>query len=305
MTHLATLFAITFANESEIQNLYLHDKVIQFATRLDPLFSVGLPSTVAFSSTYLMDGKFSIDFVAKAVTGLLQTGSAVVCGLNLEILNEFIDTLSFFLPASERGRIVRASIGRTYVPDFIIQGILGRPPPEEQLLNALISTTVIDLKAITVQRLPIYNEYLVLRKRYRDSELEKLSKKASPDNIDFSTQSMLSNVRTAPCVVQMFKELMFLSPNSRENYLELCLQRLLRRSIVVIKYVEAELHRSKDNIHLPDILRSNLDLTSEDDYWVVLYGAEKLCPGIYCKVENPDTFLDRVNDFFSGFGGGP
>jgi len=49
---------------------------------------------------------------------------------------------------------------------------------------------------------------------------------------------------------------------------------------------------------------ANLDLASEDDYWVVLCTAEKLCPGIYCKVENPDTFIDRVHDFFSGFGGG-
>ncbi len=50
-------------------------------------------------------------------------------------------------------------------------------------------------------------------------------------------------------------------------------------------------------------MRADLDLNSEDDYMVILNIAEKLSPGIYARVENPDIFLDHVFDFFQSFAG--
>lgn len=49
-------------------------------------------------------------------------------------------------------------------------------------------------------------------------------------------------------------------------------------------------------------MRENLDLQVEEDYFVVLSIAERLSPGIYCKVErNPELLPELIQELFESF----
>lgn len=49
-------------------------------------------------------------------------------------------------------------------------------------------------------------------------------------------------------------------------------------------------------------MRENLDLQVDEDYFVVLSIAERLSPGIYCKVErNPELLPELIQELFESF----
>lgn len=51
-----------------------------------------------------------------------------------------------------------------------------RKVPEEALLHSLLPTALVDLQSLHIRRMHAYNEYVVLRKEFRELELERLFK---------------------------------------------------------------------------------------------------------------------------------
>ncbi len=49
-------------------------------------------------------------------------------------------------------------------------------------------------------------------------------------------------------------------------------------------------------------MRADLDLQVDEDYFLLLNMAEKVSPGLYCKVErNPDLLPDLILELFESF----
>lgn len=49
-------------------------------------------------------------------------------------------------------------------------------------------------------------------------------------------------------------------------------------------------------------MRENLDLQADEDYFVMLSVAERLSPGIYCRVErNPELLPELIQELFESF----
>lgn len=91
-----------------------------------------LPGAAGFSRT-AFDAHWSWtverSFIGRSISSHLQTqGRTVVTGSNIELVNAFVDTLSMFLEAQERGCSRYASLStRSYKPDLVLQGIYTGP----------------------------------------------------------------------------------------------------------------------------------------------------------------------------------
>jgi hypothetical protein len=313
MNYLVTKFKEALKKTPDRALNIFTDQAFYFAASLEPLWRASLPAPPLFENSFVYSGGFSGEFLAKAVTGLLQTGASVVLGPNQDLVNAFIDTMALFLSPAERRRCRHAYLGCAYTPDLLLQGLVGVPrPSEEIMLQSLRPTSLIDLGNLSVRRMYAFNEYSIVQREYRSWEIDKLLQKAPTNAIfELGQKSQLTPVTTAPMIVTLFRQLLSIHPTCRETFLLHCLQRLRRRALALIKYVEAELAKSrKKTPHAPPRfleaaskaqMRFDLDLQHEDDYLLLLHLADTMQPGIYTQVENPDIFLHNVLEFFDNF----
>jgi len=142
---------------------------------LDNLYLSFLP-LVRFNQTLFSDSSETHECLARAVTSHLQShGCTVVIGDNLKMINMFIDSLSLFLMSNiEKERSSHVVEGRGYTPDLALQGLLQNSLSDEEVIQSLLPTTLIDLNTNTVKQTHPFHEYTVLRREYMSMELEKL-----------------------------------------------------------------------------------------------------------------------------------
>mgnify|MGYP002476727261 FL=1 len=133
-------------------------------------------------------------FLARIVTSHLQTHRrTVIMGRTTQEIKQFIDFLGLFLLPSEQKLSALPNcqypkadpsfelFESRYVPEFYLQGILMESDSseitEEELVQSIFPTTIVDLSRKIVKRCPLYNEFqaardcILIEKEQREAEL--------------------------------------------------------------------------------------------------------------------------------------
>ncbi len=124
----------------------------------------------------------------------------------------------------------------------------------------MMPTALIDLPSLQIKKMHAYNEYVMFRREYRELELDKLFKTRSAQRLpEFGQcvtrldapppwlmvsprQSLFTAVRKpSPYIVTMLQEVMRVERFMRERLLHFEMQRLHRKAVLMVRYVEAEL----------------------------------------------------------------
>jgi len=282
------------------------------------MFRSYLPPT-NFAKTFFCNSTWDKDFLARAITSHLQThGCTVVTGNHKEKINMFIHSLSLFLTPAERKLSSVVSEGdRSYVPDLYLQGILKTSIKDEITIQSRLPTTIIDIDNRTVKQTHTY-QYASFRNEYLHAQVEKLvnsnnnptnntnnpTTKAKDQAWSTEQEGLFRVVKeSAQCIQHIIVEMYKLPHALRETYLVQSLRVLTRKAVVLIKYVQVELYKAKI-IPTSTIkkLRTDLQLTVDGDYAVLLGLAEKLSPGIYADLAgDPASIEERFIELFESF----
>jgi len=283
-----------------------------FITNMEILYNSQL-TPLKFSQTAfsISEQDIDIDFLSRVLTSHLQThGYSVVIGDDEKAVNMLVDTLSLFLiDPQDRKRSSRVIGKRGFIPDLIIQGILDsqerQNTPDEDIIQSLFPITMIDLKSQSVKQTHPYHEYSVLRKEYMDLELMKLTSNKTLKEWQ-AKDGLFKTMRTNSILIEnILKDAFGLPRSLRETFLAQSVKGLIRKSVLLIKYVEAELEKNK-NAHLEHTIvkkvRADLDLGNENDFGVLLGISEKLSPGIYVALAgDPASIEEKFVELFESF----
>jgi len=288
-------------------------QVPNFIKDLDAIFDTKLAPVIfektMFAGTPLGD---DLEFLAKAVTSHLQThGSTVVIGTAEQQINSYMETLSLFLSCDEKKRSsTRVVPGRGYVPDLLLQGIIGAKIPDESIILSMLPTTLVDLQTMTVKQTHPYHEYTVLRKEYMKLRNTKLvSSSARKENLWTAQEGLFRLVKqSAPCISRILNDVFRLPMHLREGFIAHSMKLLSRKAVVLIKYVEALLSQPEEGVRSevldPGIIKKiRQDLDLSDQCFTVLLGiAEKMSPGIYITlVGDPGKIEEKFIELFESF----
>ncbi|KJE96010.1 hypothetical protein CAOG_006385 [Capsaspora owczarzaki ATCC 30864] len=229
---------------------------------------------------------------SRVLTSHLQTCMcSVVVGSDLDQVNAMINTLALFMPGNDRQRCrLSTDLNEKYNPELMIQGLFYKPGEswvardEEIILNRLPST-IIDLNTQEVHRTNLFHQYKTQRNEFLDSEINRLK-----DKIWTPTALFRSVKDAAPSVKSFLHEISRIRPGFLQEAFAQQFQRLLtRRAMGLIKYLEAELNSGTrfDRENSMKLIKSDLGLNAENDFFIVLAIAERLRAG---------TFVDAMGD---------
>jgi len=278
-----------------------------FITNLENLFIASLPS-VNFTQTLFFEGSQTHECLARAVTSHLQShGCTVVLGDDTKLIDMFVDSLSLFLMNSvERQRSSHVIQGRGYTPDLILQGVVGGSLSDEEVIQSLLPTTLVDLNTNIVKQTHPFHEYTVLRREFMNLELEKILSSKRKDNLWTAQEGLFRIVKaSAPVIDKILLDVFSLPTSLREEYIAESMRLLTRKAALLIKYVEAELEKGQcANLEASIVkkIRFDLDIASEADFSVLLGIAEKLEPGIYIALAgDPASIEEKFVELFESF----
>lgn len=131
---------------------------------------------------------------------------------------------------------------------------------DEDLIQSMLPSTLIDLGTMTIKQTHPYHEYSVLRKEFQNMQVESLVQTKPRENlwtaaqyVDSSTLFFLPDCMlrhglfrpvkaAAPCIHQLIGEVLSLPLPVREAYLSQSLRAFVRKAVLLVKYVEAELY---------------------------------------------------------------
>ena len=100
-------------------------------------------------------------------------------------------------------------------------------------------STIIDIGQQTVKQTYLFHEYTVLRKESLQIEIDKIHTVKRKENI---WEDLFRSVKiVAPCVLQMLQDVFRLPIFLRESFVLQSMKLLIRKAVLLIKYVEAEL----------------------------------------------------------------
>eukprot|EP01102_Stenamoeba_stenopodia_P017809 TRINITY_DN6435_c0_g1_i1.p1 TRINITY_DN6435_c0_g1~~TRINITY_DN6435_c0_g1_i1.p1 ORF type:complete len:487 (-),score=63.12 TRINITY_DN6435_c0_g1_i1:68-1528(-) len=287
----------------------------KFVRYTEQLFTSYLQDSVDISKTILSRDLRShnetlerdVDFLAKAITSHLQThGSTIVTGNDKTKINMYIDCLSYFLLPKERLRSAHTS--EKYVPDLILQGVLGGPSSitDEEVIQSLMPSTMIDVDEKTIKATYPYNVYTILRREYIMAQVQKIVTDIPSEKSTWLQEGLLSAVpEAAPCIRMILNELFSIPLFLREGYLYHSMRILTRKAVALIKYVEVKCEQDEtagmDEAGIR-LMKADMDITSDSDLNVLLGIAEKLSTGIYYAVRgDPSSIEDRLRNMFEIF----
>jgi len=308
MTHIVSKLKAIFnkdpANAMEIISPFLE----HFVYNIDRLYHCYLPP-VKFSQTlFIKTTAFDFDFLARMITSQLQThGSTVIIGDDPKTINMLVDSLSLFLTnPTEKRRSSHVVEGQGYVPDLVLQGIVTNTILDEGVIQSMLPTTLIDLSTLSVKQTHPYHEYSVLRGEFMRLEIDKLLTLKTKENLWTTQDGLFRTVKTcAPCVENMLIEALRLPASVREGYIVQSMRMLVRKAVVLIKYVEAGLEKAMSPYLEASIvkkIRVDLDISSEADFTVLLGIAEKLSPGMYVALAgDPASIEAKFVELFESF----
>eukprot|EP01094_Clydonella_sp_ATCC50884_P019516 TRINITY_DN3832_c0_g1_i1.p1 TRINITY_DN3832_c0_g1~~TRINITY_DN3832_c0_g1_i1.p1 ORF type:complete len:535 (-),score=109.93 TRINITY_DN3832_c0_g1_i1:767-2185(-) len=266
-----------------------------FVRNIDSIYVSGIPK-IKFSDTAFYDATFK-EFLACVITSHMQTmGSTVVAGSNAEEVNKMVSTLSFFLSPEQRKRCSFVVEGRSYVPDLVLQGLIGCPITDEEVIQTLLPTTIVDIDRMQVKKTHAYHVHSVLRREYMSLAVKRLVCEDAEKQLWSSRYGLFQAVGSpAPIVVEFLNEMAKLPPSLRQMYLENFTRVLTRRAVVLIKYVGARLDQS-ELLQTSTIkrMRGDLELASDLDFELLLAIAERYSPGTYVKVAGDPAIIEEV-----------
>jgi hypothetical protein len=181
-------------------------------------------------------------FLSLILTSHLQTHfRTVVLGDDINSVNQYVNTLLLFVPAEDRERCAEAAVGRGYVPDLLVQGVLGKRIPDEAIIQSIWPTTLVDLNSGVVTQTYPFHEYKVLRREYQKSVIQKLLKNSSRStNLWTAQESVFQPVKEPSLLVKkVVSETLRVPAYLRPGYFSASFKGLIAKTYVLIKYVEA------------------------------------------------------------------
>jgi len=274
----------------------------KFCQNMEVLFATEFPP-VQIVNTFFCINPVDFDLVSRAVTSHLQTHcSTVVTGPDESSVNMYVQSLALFLGPKERKRAALTAPNREYIPDLLLQGIVGNSIQlqEDKVIESILPTTWVDLEKHIVKQTHPFHEYAVLRKEFILLEADKLVGVYRPNeqNMWSTREGLFRPLRgVSPMVSKMLVEVLRLPHSLREGYIAQMMRLLIRKAVVLIKYVEAELaHTNTLGDGVVKKIRTDLSLTNEADFAVLLGLAEKLKPGVYVTLAGDPTTIEEVLD---------
>jgi hypothetical protein len=175
MFQLVSSLRALMAKSKDTRALSKFSKLLPaFTKNVEQLQNSGLGS-IDFGKTFICNQNlFEKEFVARAITSHLQTcHTTVVLGSNVGLVNSFVDSLSLFLSPNEvkLSAYAKKEAG-IYVPDLVLQGVLGEEIADNAVIWSRSPTTLVDVdRQIVKQTLP-YHQYTVLRQDYMDLQIQ-------------------------------------------------------------------------------------------------------------------------------------
>jgi hypothetical protein len=283
----------------------------KFCTNMEQLFTPQLPTFNIRRTIFANNQVVDLDFVTKAITSHLQThGSTVVTGSNEDAVNMYIESLALFLGPRERKRASLAAPGREYVPDLLLQGIIGEDVKlaDDKVIESMLPTTWIDLDTRVVKQTHPFHEYAVLRKEFIYLEVDKLVGVSHPveQNMWSARDGLFRLLKAGPSllVTRILTEVCRLQQQElREGYIAQAMRLLMRKAVVLIKYVDAELAEATTlGEGVVKRIRTDLSIPHDADFDVLLAIAEKLRPGSYVTLAgDPTTIEEKFIELFESF----
>ncbi|PRP80754.1 hypothetical protein PROFUN_11494 [Planoprotostelium fungivorum] len=278
-----------------------------FVTKMEDVFHSSLPPPLLSRTFVHHPSQYTPEFISRVVTSHLQThGSTIIIGSDPERINTFIDSLCMFnISWNERHRSSHCRSPSTFIPDLAIQGVVTTTISEEEVIQSMLPSTVVDLNTFIVKQTPPFHEYNILRKNYLRSQLD--SRDKSLQENPWKAQELFRVVKTgAPLVDKLLGELYGCPTYLRTPFLVQSVKLLVRKAIQLIRYVQAEIERS----HVRQLeantvkkIRVHMDLGQESDFYLLLGIAEKLFPGIYVMLAGDPAFFIELQfiELFESF----
>eukprot|EP01117_Protostelium_nocturnum_P018020 TRINITY_DN7438_c0_g1_i1.p1 TRINITY_DN7438_c0_g1~~TRINITY_DN7438_c0_g1_i1.p1 ORF type:complete len:491 (-),score=132.98 TRINITY_DN7438_c0_g1_i1:194-1666(-) len=278
-----------------------------YISNLQQVFVSSLPPVISHKTFLSQQTQYPMDFLSRAVTSHLQThGNTVVIGDNEEKINQFIDSLSIFtINSGERQKSSHCK--EIFIADLAIQGIIKHIPMDEEIIQSILPTTLVDISRLDVKQTPPFHEYTILRKEYFSSQLLGPKESAEADNAWFAQEGLFRIVKTgAPCVEKILNEVFQYPSNMRLPFITHSIKLLVRKSINLIKYVQAEIERCNPrqlDANTVKKIRVDMELSIESDFYLLLGIAEKLFPGIYVMLAGDPAFFIELKfiELFESF----
>jgi C9orf72-like protein family len=165
--------------------------VATFSARLEPLFHSRLPRSLSFRNT-MFAARSSLPrlsrFLALAITSHLQSHCAsLVIGSSVSAVNRMVDTLALFLTPDERRRSAHVRVGdrqanastmrpgaERYTPDLMVQGLICQHVEDDELVQSMLPSTVINVDQMSVRQTHLYHDFVMLRDDLLQIEIEHL-----------------------------------------------------------------------------------------------------------------------------------
>lgn len=284
--------------------------LFEVTVNLDRLFGASLPP-LNFNQTLFAEdlNNEDTDFLTRAITAHFQTHAyTVVVGPDEDTVNTYINTLSLFLTsADERKRSCHAVSGRKYAPDLVLQGLINEIPSDDECIQSLYPTTIIDLNQRTVKSANKLHEYTILRKEFLEIEIHKLSSTKPKENLWTVQESMFRTVKTNATLVEtMLQQTFNLPAYLRQGHITQCVRLLMKKAAVMIHYVEAYKKNEETDTTLDwgmvKKMTKDMEINSESDLSAVLGVAAKMHPGIYITVSGDPASLElKFIELFESF----
>eukprot|EP01105_Mastigella_eilhardi_P012626 TRINITY_DN2888_c0_g1_i1.p1 TRINITY_DN2888_c0_g1~~TRINITY_DN2888_c0_g1_i1.p1 ORF type:complete len:589 (+),score=145.14 TRINITY_DN2888_c0_g1_i1:38-1768(+) len=181
LQYLVLLVRMLLSKEPEQLQPHLARDVNSFAWNAEQLFTAGISDWLDPQADPLdelwRDSRLR-QFVVKAVTSSLQThGCVVVVGKQPSLINKLVNAFSLFMNDKERAVSGMAGAEEcAYTPGLLLQGVWygacaqHRKVGEDQLVQALLPSTVVDTDNFVVYQTVPYHTFVKQRQRhFRDA----------------------------------------------------------------------------------------------------------------------------------------
>ncbi|EDO36091.1 predicted protein [Nematostella vectensis] len=233
-------------------------------------------------------------FLRRVITSHLQTfGSTMVIGQSISRVNLMINSLALFLSSNERQKSRYAVDGAdtdVYDTDLYLQGVIKDGDgnftlPVKGVITSIYPTTLVDVDTCDVKKTYPYHEHSVIRKEFLDLELALMWEGHEGAPV-YPSIGLFHPAEDIGLLVQIFindMNVLPFAPDVRAGFVETFRRLLVRKTLALIKYVEARSKRGRIALEYAAKrqLRHDLQLNTEADFGIVLACAEKHKPGLY------------------------
>lgn len=281
--HLCTNFKFDTSKALGTFNGYL----MEFVNIYDSLSSAGLPDFQIKDT--VLSKKEDREFIGKVISShLLMHGYSIVIGEDPNQVNKMVNTLSLFLLSNDFQLCKNVTEKNVFVPELYVQGIVTKKRlkeawrliPTNTMMTCRYPFTIIDLIHKQIWRWKGYNHFIALQSYYRE-----FTKKREREKFEKFSDNFQRYSNTCSMVEDLLDVLNELDDNLKFSCIHDFMKILLRKAILLIKFVEKESLKETNGCVNSKVLKESLDFASDVELSIVLAFAEKLKPGVYTIVE--------------------